>query len=380
MKNKLNRITLFLLISFALSVTMLVGCARRSSVEEAAAPVVTAAPTSPAEPVASPETETAAGHQAGERYEGTVTLDGMEQTVRYEQLRSDTIGFEMGYDYERFERYSEPDRERFILKGEDPEHPEVYLEVTRRAEDAETTAASIVEALSDEYDPYRGEFTLDHAGSCIKINADADKNGQMTIDRLQVVYIIPAADGCIVAWGHNGFDSADAFGALYRSMMHTLVVLEEHGAPAMSVPSARPSDQNQESASGRFTGAAGSEFIVPEGFIQLDEKPSIGYQYTFWHPDYEIRIVVYEIAPGSIPEGAYETDYSIAARNPDVVYFDHGENWFVQSGYNNNGEEIFYSKESMTDSGLKTFWISYPTAGREYGDPITAEFEANFRF
>ena len=110
------------------------------------------------------------------------------------------------------------------------------------------------------------------------------------------------------------------------------------------------------------------------------ESPNIGYQYTFWHPDYEIRIVVYEIAPGYIPEGAYETDYSIASRNPDVTYFNHGENWFVQSGYNNNGEEVFYSKESMTDRGLKTFWISYPTAKREYGDSIAAEFEKNCRF
>ena len=135
-----------------------------------------------------------------------------------------------------------------------------------------------------------------------------------------------------------------------------------------------------EAVNERFTGVMGSEFTVPEGFIQLDESPSIGYQYTFWHPDYEIRIVVYEIAPGYIPEGAYETDYNIARNNPDVTYFNKGENWFVQSGYDKNGEEIFYSKESSTDNGLKTFWISYPTAKREFGDSITTEFEANFRF
>ena len=133
---------------------------------------------------------------------------------------------------------------------------------------------------------------------------------------------------------------------------------------------------DQKSASGRYTGVTGTEFVVPEGFIQLDEKPSIGYQYTFWHPDYEIRVVVYEIAPGYIPEGAYETDYNIARTNPDVTYF----NKFVQSGYNHDGEEIFYSKESTTERGLKTFWISYPTAKREFGDPITAEFEANCNF
>ena len=136
----------------------------------------------------------------------------------------------------------------------------------------------------------------------------------------------------------------------------------------------------QGSVSGQFTGVVGTEFTVPDGFIQLDESPNIGYQYTFWHPDYEIRIVVYEIASGYIPEGAYETDFNIAKKNPDVTYFNNGENWFVQSGYNNNGEEIFYSKECSTDRGLKTFWITYPTAKREFGDPITADFEKNCRF
>ena len=160
----------------------------------------------------------------------------------------------------------------------------------------------------------------------------------------------------------------------------TPVLVTEPPAPSVELMPVQPSGQTQPAASGKFTGVQGTEFTVPEGFIQLDETPSIGYQYTFWHPDYEIRIVVYEIAPGSIPEGAYETDYNIARNNPDVTYFNHGEKWFVQSGYNNNGEEIFYSKESSTDSGLKTFWISYPTAKREFGDQITAEFEKSCRF
>ena len=148
---------------------------------------------------------------------------------------------------------------------------------------------------------------------------------------------------------------------------------------APDVPAQDPV-QNQSSASERFKGVMGTAFVVPEGFIQLDEKPSIGYQYTFWHPDYEVRIVVYEIAPGYIPEGAYDTDFNIAKNNPDVTYFNNGEKWFVQSGFNNNGAEIFYSKESNTDSGLKTFWITYPTANREFGDRITSEFEASLSF
>ena len=130
----------------------------------------------------------------------------------------------------------------------------------------------------------------------------------------------------------------------------------------------------------QFTCVLQTEFTVPEGFIQLYEMPNIGYQYTFWHPDYEIRIVVNEIAPGYIPEEAYEKDYETARNNPDVTYFDHGENWFLQSGYNNNGEEIFYAKESSNDYGLKSFLITYPTEKREFGDLIATDFEKNCRF
>ena len=161
---------------------------------------------------------------------------------------------------------------------------------------------------------------------------------------------------------------------------------EKQGTPSVTAPSAQPEitappaaetpapqtpGQDREASPALFTGVMGTEFLVPEGFLQLDESPSIGYQYTFWHPEQEVRIVVYEIAPGSIPEGAYETDCSIASRNPEVTYF---------HGYTDNGEQIFYSKESLTDRGLKTFWITYPTAGREFGDQITVEFEKNCRF
>ena len=158
----------------------------------------------------------------------------------------------------------------------------------------------------------------------------------------------------------------------------TATTAAEEPGPVEIAPDA--ADPDQQSSSGSFTGVAGTAFFVPEGFVKLDESPNIGYQYTFWHPEYEIRIVVYEITPGSIPEGAYETDCNIAANNPDVTYFNKGENWFVQSGYNNKGDEIFYSKESSTDTGLKSFWITYPTAKREFGDPISEEFEKNCHF
>ena len=163
--------------------------------------------------------------QPGEHFEGTVTLEGTEQTVHYEAIRNDALGFEMGYDYENFVRHSEADCERFISAWDNPDNPEIYLEITHSSDDAETTAASIAETLSAQYNVSRWEYTLDRAGDCIDLRGEVDKEGQMSIWELQMVYIIPADDGCFVAWGHYTQESAEGCGARFRSMMHTFAVL-----------------------------------------------------------------------------------------------------------------------------------------------------------
>ena len=172
------------------------------------------------EPAAEP------GRQDGERYEGVIMLQGMERTVRYEHIVNKTAGFEMDYDYETFVRHSEADRERFVLAwDDDPENPEYYLEVTYSTEDAETVAAAISENLSNDYEINRGSTELDRAGSCIRIGASEVKGGGYTADQMQMVYIIPADDGCRIATAHYGFDSSDFFGARFRAMVNTLSVI-----------------------------------------------------------------------------------------------------------------------------------------------------------
>lgn len=163
--------------------------------------------------------------QPGEHFEGTVPLEGMEQTVHYEAIRNETLGFEMGYDYENFVRQSEADCERFISVWDNSDNPEIYLEITHSSDDAETTAASIAETLSAQYNVSRWEYTLDRAGDCIDLRGELDKEGQMSIWELQMVYIIPADDGCFVAWGHYTQESAEGSGARFRGMMHTFAVL-----------------------------------------------------------------------------------------------------------------------------------------------------------
>ena len=176
-----------------------------------------------ADPAAAAESDLAL--RPGEHFEGTVPLEGTEQTVHYEAIRNDALGFEMGYDYENFVRHSEADCETFISAWDNPDNPEIYLEITHSSDDAETTAASIAETLSAQYNVSRWEYTLDRAGDCIDLRGELDKEGQMSIWELQMVYIIPADDGCFVAWGHYTQESAEGCGARFRGMMHTFAVL-----------------------------------------------------------------------------------------------------------------------------------------------------------
>ena len=176
-----------------------------------------------ADPAAAAESDLAL--RPGEHFERTVPLEGTEQTVHYEAIRNDALGFEMGYDYENFVRQSEADCERFISVWDNPDNPEIYLEITHSSDDAETTAASIAETLSAQYNVSRWEYTLDRAGDCIDLRGELDKEGQMSIWELQMVYIIPADDGCFVAWGHYTQESAEGCGARFRGMMHTFAVL-----------------------------------------------------------------------------------------------------------------------------------------------------------
>ena len=165
----------------------------------------------------------------GERFETVIQLEGMEETVRYEHIRADTIGIEMDYDYEMLKRQSEPDRECFISVCDAPDAPENYLEVTCRAEDADTVEAQVKAALSQEYELLEGSWELARAGSCIRIEASEVKGTGRMAERLQAVYIIPASDGCRVAAAHFTAESAEGFGRRLSYMLNTLAVIDRRG-------------------------------------------------------------------------------------------------------------------------------------------------------
>ena len=169
------------------------------------------------------------GRRDGERFEAVILLEGMEESVRYEHIVSAALGIEMDYDWENFERRSEGDRECFVSRYDDPVNSEDYLELRFRAGNADAVAAEIGAALSQTYDIVQQTLDLDRAGQCVCIHASAVKGQNITAERMQTVYIIPAAGGCIVATAHCTAESSEGFGVRAGYMINTLALLDRAG-------------------------------------------------------------------------------------------------------------------------------------------------------
>ena len=231
--NNGKRASVLALALIMLLAALLGGCSKAPetpAVDENIVIIEADSSTEPAE-----EVPAAPGRQDGERFETVIILEGMEETVRYEHIRNETLGFEMDYDYENFVRRSEPDRECFISVWDDPEHPENYLEVTARAEDAQTAADAIGAELSKSYEIHRDDAcVLDGVGVCIHIDASADVGGLTMPDQLQAVYIIPAPDGCRVATAHYAIEASEGFGRRFHYLMHSFTVLARGSAQRMT--------------------------------------------------------------------------------------------------------------------------------------------------
>ena len=165
--------------------------------------------------------------QNGERFEATVVLEGMEETIRCEHIVNDSLGIEMDYDYESFLRLSEGGRECFISFYDDPQQPLNRLEVTFTPQDAEAAAGAVSASLSGAYEVIRENRTLQNAGDCTVIDASREKGTDRMPDLLQTVYVIPAPGGSIVAAAQYTVEGAEGFGARISQMMNTLALIGE---------------------------------------------------------------------------------------------------------------------------------------------------------
>ena len=237
---KKSVITLAILSALMLSLT---GCKKAvpaESVAPAPAPEVTAAVPAPTEasvPTAPPVAPTPMSEpvrQDGERFETVIILEGMEETVHYEHIRREDLGFEMDYDYEAFARQSTPDRERFVSVWDDPANPENYMELMYTAEDAETVTAFVSEAFSKEYDIITDPREFDQTGTCIYIEASVIKGTNNMADQIQAVYIIPASEGCIVASTHSFVVESEGFGHRFSYLRQTLKLIDRSSSGTLS--------------------------------------------------------------------------------------------------------------------------------------------------
>ena len=164
--------------------------------------------------------------QDGERFEAVIMMEGMEETVRYEHIRREDLGFAMDYDYENFVRQSEGDRERFVSDWDDPADPQNYLEVSYDTGNANLVADVLSAGLSDVYDLLRDERELDNGLKCLRIEASAIKGTNQMADMIQEIYIIPAGSGSIVARAYYAIEGAEGFGRRFAYMVRTLNALE----------------------------------------------------------------------------------------------------------------------------------------------------------
>ena len=186
------------------------------------------------ESAAAPEAEAFPARADGERFEDVIMIEGMEETVRYEHVKSAAFGFEMDYDYENFVRRSDADCERFVSVWDNAAEPENYIEVRSDTGNAELVADAIIARLSGDYEIRQEYRELARAGQCIHIAADIIKGTDRMPDHLQYVYVIPAADGCRVVTEHCFAVDCEGLLRRFDYMLNTLTVPDGNGGETLS--------------------------------------------------------------------------------------------------------------------------------------------------
>ena len=262
MKKKAICTTIAALALMLLPMTMLGGCDGKNNEKETTETVFSGEPISSSEEAGSSESESQADNQTesqednqtesqtdastetqtepqtgrkdGERFEGTIIMEGIEETVKYEHVKNEEIGFELDYDYETFVRTQKSNAEVFRSAYDSAENPEIYLEVKYSSKDADAAAASVSEELSKDYDLSKGSVTLEGAGNCVRIEASNAKGNGGTPDQIQVAYVIPASKGSIIATAHYTFESSEGFGRRFSAILNTLEVIGRKEAAKLS--------------------------------------------------------------------------------------------------------------------------------------------------
>jgi len=215
-------LTALLMAALVMTIT---GCKKNTTTETASAePVVIdindgTSDVATADPVGG---ESKTGRADGERFDGTIMLEGAEETVHYEHIVNNDLGFEMDYEYEQLNRKTLADREIFISVYDDENDPSNYLEVSQSDLPVDTVITNLRIELSQKADIETETRTLENAGEVTYIEASS-KDGNM-LNQMQSVYVIPAGNGTIVVRYHFSIEAAEGFAGRFREMLNTLVV------------------------------------------------------------------------------------------------------------------------------------------------------------
>ena len=173
-------------------------------------------------------TATGTGRKDGERFETTIMIEGTEDTVQYEHVINEEIGFELDYECDSLVREKGAGVEKIISIYDDASQPDNYLEVTYSKESAEDAAKSISEELSKEYEILQESCELNNAGSSITLVTTTAKEDCSTPSRLQKVYIIPTSEGSLIATSHYTLESAEGFGHRFSYIVNTIVPIKKN--------------------------------------------------------------------------------------------------------------------------------------------------------
>lgn len=133
---------------------------------------------------------------------------------------------------------------------------------------------------------------------------------------------------------------------------------------------------------GWFEGVMGSKFYVPEGFVQQDFTPALGYYYSFKNDELNMSISVHELTFEmlGIDSSAMVDEYTSREADDSVTYAASGDDFYVVSGY--YGPEgdatIYYSRVDYDDTFRYEVEFLYPNSQAKEGEEILLEFLKNY--
>lgn len=131
----------------------------------------------------------------------------------------------------------------------------------------------------------------------------------------------------------------------------------------------------------------GAHFLLPEGFYELPQLAADGSAFQFFNQHNMMRFWVYEetVAAhegGDSARACIAYDYETVEFGETVTYNSRKDNKWVVSGYQDDGETIFYSCEIASDDDQVIYMISfqYPALFAEQCNPIVGTFMNSFTY